>query len=284
MKKIILAAMIGAMTLGVNAGDWGKAPVGKAPIEECIDLGGEITVGYMSDYFYRGQHVATGSVYGDVNYTFDGLAIPITIGAWYLNGVDIPTLGPFGFDHLQVYATAHLGTFAGFDLGLSYIHHEFPEGLNPIFNAPVFFGGDGDEVKLDFRRDLGFAALVGSFSYYLGDTVFPQVDPGFYGNIGLEKSIGITDNISLVLAGGVGYADIYSGIGLPGLSVRGWNHYYLTASLPIQLNCRTTLTPYIGYNDQNGTLTSLANPASQLVGALPDGSHLHGGVALSVTF
>jgi len=283
MKKAILVAMIGAMTLGVNAGDWGKAPVGKAPIEECIDLGGEITVGYMSDYFYRGEHVATGSVYGDVNYTFDGLAIPITIGAWYLNGVDVPNVG-LGFDHLQLYATAHLGTFAGFDLGLSYIHHEFPEGLNPIFNRPLLLGGDGDEIKLDVRRDLGFAALVGSFSYYLGDTFTPLADPGFYGNIGLEKSFGITDNISLVLAGGVGYADLYSGLAATTISVRGWNHYYLTASLPIQLNCRTTLTPYIGYNGQNGRLTSLNN-AVTFPGGLPaDGHQLHGGVALSVTF
>ncbi len=46
MKKAILVATIGAMTLGVNAGDWGKAPVGKAPIEECVDLGGEISAGW----------------------------------------------------------------------------------------------------------------------------------------------------------------------------------------------------------------------------------------------
>jgi hypothetical protein len=26
----------------------------------------------------------------------------------------------------------------------------------------------------------------------------------------------------------------------------GWNQYYLRASLPIELNCRTVLTPYIG--------------------------------------
>jgi len=45
MKKAILVATISAMTFGVNAGDWGKAPVGKAPIEECVDLGGEISMG-----------------------------------------------------------------------------------------------------------------------------------------------------------------------------------------------------------------------------------------------
>ena len=49
MKRTILMAAIGAMTLGVHAGDWGKAPVGKEPIEECVDLGGKISAGYMSD-------------------------------------------------------------------------------------------------------------------------------------------------------------------------------------------------------------------------------------------
>ncbi len=288
MKKAILVAIIGAMTLGVNAGDWGKAPVGKAPIEECIDLGGEITVGYMSDYFYRGYHLATGSVYGDVNYTFDGLAIPITIGAWYLNGVDHPITNftGQGFDELRVYASAALGTFAGFEFNLGYLHHFYPEGANLIPNGQNFGAGDDiGEVTLEFSRDLGFATLVGSANYALDETN-PAVigfasDMGFYGNIGLERAFGITDNISLVLGGGVGYVDI---MGSSPLAQRGWNHYYLQASLPIQLNCRTTLTPYVGYNHQNSFIAN-SNPVSNFPFPLPvDNSVVHGGVSLSVTF
>lgn len=37
-----------------STGDWGKAPVGKAPIDETVDLGGEISAGYMSDYIFYG--------------------------------------------------------------------------------------------------------------------------------------------------------------------------------------------------------------------------------------
>ena len=128
MKKAILVATIGAMTLGVNAGDWGKAPVGKAPIEECIDLGGTIAVGYMSDYIFYGERFAESSVWGSVAYTFDGLAVPITIGAWYLNGID-PGAGaaPAGlgaaYDELDLYASAKLGTFAGFDVSLVYTNY-----------------------------------------------------------------------------------------------------------------------------------------------------------------
>ncbi|HQW29604.1 MAG TPA: hypothetical protein PK529_10495 [Verrucomicrobiales bacterium] len=51
MKKLALFASAGAMsfgvnTLNVNAGDWGKAPVDKTPIVECVDVGGEVSVGY----------------------------------------------------------------------------------------------------------------------------------------------------------------------------------------------------------------------------------------------
>ncbi|MDA7926765.1 hypothetical protein N9B21_01880, partial [Verrucomicrobiales bacterium] len=84
MKKAILVAIIGAMTLGVNAGDWGKAPVApsKAPIEECYDLGGEISAGYMSDFILNGSRVGRDTVWTDVNYTIDSI-VPITVGASY---------------------------------------------------------------------------------------------------------------------------------------------------------------------------------------------------------
>ncbi len=49
MRKSLLVATVCAVTFGANAGDWGKAPVGKAPIEECVDLGGEISVGYTTE-------------------------------------------------------------------------------------------------------------------------------------------------------------------------------------------------------------------------------------------
>jgi len=281
MNKAILVATVSAMTLSVNAGDWGKAPVGKAPIEECIDLGGEITIGYMSDYFYRGFHVAESSVYADVNYTFDQLAVPVTIGALYINSIDTSFLGVLGFDTLKLYANADLGTFAGFEFDLKYTYHTYPEGYNPLLVNGFPLGDGLGEVSLSFSRDLGFATLVGSGNYYLdeGAAVLGAPDLGFYGNIGLEKTISLTDNISLVLAGGVGYVDMYGG---SFTAIRGWNHYYLTASLPIQLNCRTTLTPYIGYNDQS-SFTNAFNPVN-FSPSIPDGHDLHGGVSISVTF
>ncbi|MEQ1839150.1 MAG: hypothetical protein ABL994_01965 [Verrucomicrobiales bacterium] len=264
MKKAILVATIGAMTLGVNAGDWGKAPVGKAPIEECIDLGGEISVGYATDYYYHGVHWSQDNVWADVNYTFDGLAVPVTVGATYLNGIS-----PIAFDQLDVYANAALGTFAGFDTTLGYTYPLFPETSL----------GEFGEISLGLRRSLGFADLVLGTNYLTGDRTVGESE-GWYHQVGLEKSFAITDNISLVLAGGAGYLDglINSAVS-GGQQGHGWNHYYAKASLPIQLNCRATLTPFVGYENRDGAIGF----GGQLRG-LQEDDNVYSGISLNVTF
>lgn len=269
MKKAILVATIGAMTLGVNAGDWGKAPVGKAPIEECVDLGGEISAGWGTAYIFKGVQFADDNVWTDVNYTFDSLAVPITVGATYINGISNPT----NFDELDLYANAAIGTFAGFDVALGYTHYIYPENRGPRDGGQGF--GEGG---LEITRSLGFVDLAWESNYaFGGGGIAPS---GWYHQLGVEKSFGITDSISLVLGAGVAYTDgYYDYLGGAG---SGWNHYYATASLPIQLNCRTTLTPYIGYNGAPDTWIAdgLTAPGVRQ----PQSDILHGGVSLSVSF
>ncbi len=275
MKKAILVATIGAMTLGVNAGDWGgKHPVSKNVIEECVDLGGEVSVGYMSDYIFYGVKFAGDSVWADVNYTFDGLAAPITVGALYLNGINEDGIGG-AFDELDLYVSAALGTFAGFDVSLGYTHYIFPEARG---NLGATSGAGYGEIGLDIRRSLGFVDVLFESNYGMGGA-----SNGWYHQFGLEKSFGLTDSISLVLGTGVGYSDNYFNPAAPNFFTprdSGWNHYYVTASLPIELNCRTTLTPYIGY---------VGGPDSWIVDGInvtgtPQSDLLHGGVTLSVSF
>ncbi|HRQ87995.1 MAG TPA: hypothetical protein PLA50_04310, partial [Bacteroidia bacterium] len=246
MKKAILVATVGALALSANAGDWGKAPVSKnVVVEECVDLGGEISVGYETDYIFRGVRAAGDSVWADVNYTFDGLAVPVTVGALYLNGINggplagFPFAGPGAgteFDKLDLYVSAAVGTFAGFDVTLGYTHYVFPEIRSTLANNTGY-----GELNLGISRSLGFVDLAYQAAYgFAGSGSYGH---GWYHQLGVEKSFGLTDNISLVLGTGVAYSDQYS-TGNFGKS--GWNHYYVTAALPIELNCRTTLTPYIG--------------------------------------
>ncbi len=266
MKKLMLMSLLATLASGAHSGDWGKAPVAsKAPIEECVDLGAEISVGYETDYVFKGIRFSRDSVWTDVNYTFDGLAVPITVGAWYLNGINGSAFGA-GYDELDLYVKAALGTFAGFDVDLGYTHYIFPEFRSNI--APL--GGYG-ELTLGISRDLGWVDAHYSTSYGMGGgTIAPS---GWYHELGVEKSFDLTDRINLVLGTGVAYSDGYWG-------PSGWNHYYATASFPISLNCRTTLTPYIGYVGAPDTW--VADGAFGADSAQSD--ILHGGVTLKVTF
>lgn len=266
MKTSILVAVFGASALGLQAGDWGKAPViDKTPIEECVDLGGEISVGYETDYLFKGVRFAGDSVWTDVHYTFDGLGVPITVGAWYLNGINDSFPGA-GYDELKLYVSAALGTFAGFDFDLGYTHYTFPE-----FRSNVLpLGGYGD-VTFGISRSLGFVDLKYGVAYALGGgNIAPS---GWFHELGAEKKFSLTEDIELVLGLGVAYSDGYWGSS-------GWNHYHATVSLPIRLNCRTTVTPYVGYLGAPDTWV-----ADGVFGATePQSDILHGGVSLSVSF
>lgn len=265
MKKSILFALIGATTIGLEAGDWGKAPVDKTPIEECVDLGGEISLGYESAYIFKGVLFAGDSVWTDLNYTFEGLTLPITVGVWYLNGINDSALGA-ALDELRIYASADLGTFAGFDVDLGYTHYTFPEFRSNF--APL--GGYG-EGNLGITRSLGFVDLSYGMAYgFGGGGVAPS---GWFHDLGAKRAFSLTDDVSLVLGAGVTYTDGYWG-------PSGWNNYYLTASLPISLNCRTTLTPYIGY---------VGAPDTWVVDGIfgtndAQSDVLHGGVSVNVSF
>jgi hypothetical protein len=209
MKKAILVATIGAITLGANAGDWGKAPVGKAPIEECVDLGGEISVGYDTDYVFYGVRFARDSVWTDVNYTFDNLAVPITVGAWYLNGING---GGAGYDELDLYVDLALGTFAGFDVTAGYTHFAFPEARSNVTNT----GGYG-EADLSLSRSLGFVDLT-SDQLRHRRRCWHSRELVSRGRSREELRYSPTASASCLVAV-LAYSDGYFG-------GSGWNHYY----------------------------------------------------------
>jgi len=279
MKKAILAIAVGALTLGANAGDWGKAPVyDKTPIEECVDLGGNISAGYHTDYIYKGVRLGRDTVSTHVDYTFEGLAIPVTIGVDYFNVINGQAIG----DEVATFARVALGNYAGFDLGASYTQRFYPE-LN---NA-----SSSGEIGLHVSRDLGLATLVANAYYNLntpnawnGVVGANNNDSGsFYYDLGLEKAIAL-GGADVVLAGGIAYADNYWGRGpnaQNGGRSSGWNHYYLRASLPIELNCRTTLTPYVSYTGApEGWLADGLVPAGSGWGS----DVFSGGISLNVSF
>lgn len=225
---------------------------------------------------------------GEVFYTFDSLVLPVTIGASYANVVSGNAVTSVVNDDLALSIEAALPSVAGIDASLSYTYHFYPEDPGNILWA-----SSHGEVGLHLSRDLDVAVLKFDL-FYNSDLpnawnvalpTMPNDDRGaWFWDLGLEKSIDVLGH-GLVLACGVAYADNYWGTApnaQTGGRSSGWNHYYLRASLPIQLNCRTILTPYLGY---------VSAPDSWLLDGAPDWTRasgqsdvFHGGVNLSVSF
>lgn len=281
MKKLTLIAVLSGLVLGTQAGDWGKAPVpDKMPIEECIDVGASITSGYQTDFIFQGSRHGRDTIYTDVKYTVDAF-VPITLGATYYNMTNGSAFENGVFDDfLHTYASFGLGNIAGFDTSFTYNHVFLPEGTGPAVNIT-----SQAVLILGVSRDLGFAtaSLSTAYSSGGGGSVPFDFSGGWYHTAGLEKSFGITDDISLVLGTGVGYSDNY----WVHYWNQGWANYYVTASLPIKLNCRATLTPYLGFNGgmDDNVFGFESSDALDVSGTGAGGGDvLHGGVSLSISF
>jgi hypothetical protein len=290
LKSVLLFSLV--LIHGVlSAGDPGKAPIDKAPLtphDLCVDPGGSIGMGFHSDYVYKGYLLGEEAVSASVHYTFDGLSVPVTLGIDYVNVVSGVASNNIVNDDLAVSVEAGLPAFAGIESSLGYTHHFYPEDPNT-----PFWPSSHGEVGLHLARDFGLAVLKFDLAYNTGLPnawngtlpAPPNGDSGaWFWDLGLERSFEVFGQ-DLVLAGGVAYADNYWGSAptfQTGGRSSGWNHYYLTASLPIQLNCRTVLTPYLGY---------VGAPDSWLLDGAPNWNGnsgqsdlLHGGVTLSVSF
>ena len=158
MKKALLVAIIGALTLNVSAGDWGgKAPISaknpKSPIG-CPDTSGEVSVGYMTDYILHGARLNRDTVWLDAHYTFNSM-VPITIGVSHFDGHG-GFIAPTALDETDAYISAALGNFGGFDVVLDYTHRFYHGTINST-----------GEIGLTLRRDIGFADLILGTDYLL---------------------------------------------------------------------------------------------------------------------
>jgi len=310
MKKALLVAIIGVFAISANAGDWGgKNPKGpKVPIiAGCPDTSGYVSVGYGSDYIYKGYRGFQDHTEFGVGYTFESV-VPITVSANHIsnlrdtrsNGTITGGVGTlFGVDSItELGISAQVASVAGFDVSLGYTHRFYHGGLS-VIGTPSF--SSNGEISLGVSKDLGFATAHFDLFYNLNapsswnDPIFGAVaDAGgaWFWDLGLDKSIGITDNISLVLGAGVTYADNYWGaatntiafLGGGNAGTSGWNNYYLRASLPIELNCAATITPYVGYSGApDGFLMDGAVAGDSSFGQ-GQSDILHAGISLTVKF
>jgi len=289
MKFRAFTLVIFACPILASAGDWGKAPVDKVPaIEDCLDLGGTVRLGYVSDYLYKGYLFGGDAVTSEVVYSFEGLSTEIQLGIAYANVVSENTFPNVANDDLVLSARADLPTVAGVGAAVSYTYHAYPEGTDSIF-----WPSGHSELGLHLSRDFAVVVVNFDLAYNLSlpnawngtlPTLGNQESGAWYWDLGLEREFDLMGQ-GIVLSGGVAYADNYWGLA-PGSQSggrsSGWNHYYLRASVPVEINGRTTLTPFVGYSGA---------PDSWLMDGAPDWANrqaqsdvLHGGLNLSVSF
>lgn len=277
------------------AGSFCPSTPSKCPIECCPDVGASVSVGYETDYILYGVRLARDSMWADVNYTFEFIK-PITIGAWHLTSLGSGISSP-NFDETDLYVSVDLGEVLGFKTSAGIIHFMYPNLRGPSGTATTGDSTTETWAKIE-RQVCGFnifyrRAYDKVIPGALADVITANRDNGAWQHtFGVERSLCLTANIGLDLSGGVLYSDNYwpadTTAAFDGTFDRrtstGWNSYYVRAAFPIELNCRSVLTPYIGYNGApDGWIADGVNTFGP--GTTQNANDvLHGGVSLSVEF
>jgi hypothetical protein len=280
LKTLGFLALAAAPAVAGPAAPAPKNPVAPAPVND--DLGITAGLGYHTNYIWRGinlgQHWVDASLAG---------AIPLIEGtrlAWDVNFGTLagdqdhisdnvpPTATNLSFQRLQ------LGAAIQHDIGavtasLGYRYFRNMGGLNTNAFLPI---NDGQEVSLGLATALGPINVATTANYDF-------VNDSWYFDLDANTSIAITDSISLVPFFNVGYGKnfAFQFNKVIAQDFTGWTAINTGFRLPIKLNSRATLTPYIAGNLPIGVTGDNFVTATH---DTPFKSVLHGGVTLSVRF
>ena len=180
------------------------------------DIGAEVSVGYDTDYMFRGVNLGQDLLWSDVNVSTslsDGL--DLGVGAWYANVAD-----DAGNDELDIYAglSTSMGDMS-IDLGATYYYYPDPTA------------GEG---TLEFGIGLGTSA--GPIDLSLGLYYDIDLEAAYY-EVGAATSFDLTDTMAVDVGGAIGNAD---GDTLTALT--------FTIGVPITLSDSASLSPYVGVN------------------------------------
>ena len=180
------------------------------------DIGAEVSVGYDTDYMFRGVNLGQDLLWSDFNVSTslsDGL--DLGVGAWYANVAD-----DAGNDELDIYAglSTSMGDMS-VDLGATYYYYPDPTA------------GEG---TLEFGIGLGTSA--GPIDLSLGLYYDIDLEAAYY-EVGAATSFDLTDTMAVDVGGAIGNAD---GDTLTALT--------FTIGVPITLSDSASLSPYVGVN------------------------------------
>jgi len=306
MKMNALLKTLGFLALAATPVLAGTSPAPKnpvAPAPENDDLGITASLGYDTNYIWRGLNVGQHWVRSAIDGTIllIGGAGEDGAGTTSLNwdaqygslAGDQDHMGANGFSNS--YQRLQLGAAIEHDLGPASISlgYRYFRNMGDFANPEQAFPGvgmqDGQEISLGLETTLGPINVASSANY-------DYVNDSWYFDFDANTVIAVTDSISVVPFVNVGYGKnlnwqsnsaTFAGLlnGAQADDVTGWTAITTGIRVPIKLNSRATLTPYIAANLPLGTTENIAG-SSRAFG-LPDTafkSVLFGGVTLSVRF
>ncbi len=237
IRNTISAALLACTAISAQAGAAATAaPAPQAPSSSVWT--GSVTLGYDTDYIFRGQEVSTDNVSTrlDLNYGLSA-GSTLNLNAWYTNSTDS------NFDELNLTATVNYKLSDCMTIGPSLRHYSYPTS-----NA---------NTELEFGVALGTA--VGGLPVNLA-AYYNEETEGYYLELGTSKSFKVSDTLNLVTSAAIGYMDTDAG-------VSDLSHATVSVALPINLN-GVTLTPYVAGNFPLDGIDAITTQDDEIVGGV----------------
>lgn len=253
----VLSVAFAATSFAGTSSGKATTTVAPAPAPEGLfdNIGATLTVGYDTNYIFRGVQFCENLVSGSIDVPIT-LTDQLTLGlnAWFGTSADdsaAPFAGGGSYEELDLAATL-LYKIDPVTVGLKYTWYNY------LGNAGKFVE-DVNEIGVTLATSLWVLDL-GAGVYY------DFTAEGWYYEAFASHTFKINDWLSLVPGVLISFGTDYYG-------VNGGNTIKPSLAIPIKLTKSATLTPYIAGNLPYGSLDSLGEQ-----------SRVYGGVALSVTF
>jgi hypothetical protein len=261
-------ALLTASCALTQAGEPAPAPPPPPPPEPVSLWSGSVTLGYDTDYIYRGFQVHDGVAYAedlftaalDLNFQVSE-RLTWNFNAWYGNSVADES----DYDELDLYTRLLYKVNDSFSFGPSFKYYYYP----------VFDGTDYDE---QFEPGLEFVWVPCANTTVNFGAFYETESDAFYAELGVSHVFKVSDMVSIVPGALVSYVDRDASVFAPSSS--DFNHAAIYVKVPIALRSNVTLTPYVAVNFPFDPIDDLTN----FLVLEDQDEEIYGGVALSVGF
>lgn len=262
LKSLALIAACSALNAQAGTAP-APAPAAPAPAPAAATSpwSGSLTLGYDTDYIYRGVEVFgygraedlfTASL--DLNYQIND-RLTWNIGAWYGNSV-----ADADYDEIDLYTKLLYKVNDSFSFGPSF----------RFYNYPYILRGNSDQYEIGLE---GIWTPCANVTVNAG-AFYETESEGFYAELGATYTYKINDTFSLVPGALVSYLDRDSSSF--GLGTSDFNHASFFVKAPVALRENVTLTPYVALNVPLDGVDEITLDTQD--------DEFYGGVSLSVGF